>query len=39
MLKQFKFTIDGVVSIHDITLQDAERAYRNDPNVGCYLSR
>jgi hypothetical protein len=37
MLKQFKFTIDGIVSIHDITLQDAKQAYRDDPNVGCYL--
>ena len=37
MLKQFKFTIEGVVSVRDITPQDAERAYRGDPNVGCYL--
>jgi|GEM_PF-6982151 len=37
MLKQFKFIIEGVVSVRDITLQDAERAYRGDPNVDCYL--
>lgn len=37
MLKQFKFTLDCIVSIQDITRQDAERAYRDDPNVGCYL--
>jgi hypothetical protein len=37
MLKQFKFTIEYIVSVNDITLQDAERAYQNDPNVGCYL--
>lgn len=37
MLKQLKFTVDCVVSIHDITWQDAERAYRDDPDVGCYL--
>ena len=37
MLKQFKFTIDYIVSINDITQRDAERAYRNDPNIGCYL--
>jgi hypothetical protein len=37
MLKQLKFTIDCVISIHDIQRQDAERAYRDDPNVGCYL--
>jgi hypothetical protein len=37
MLKQFKFTLDCVVSIHDITRQDAENAYRGDANVGCYL--
>ena len=37
MLKHFKFTIDCVVSIRDITQQDAEQAYRDDPNVGCYL--
>lgn len=37
MLKQFKFIIECVVSIHDVTRQDAERAYRGDPNVGSYL--
>lgn len=37
MLKQFKFTVDCIVSVHDITRQDAERVYRGDPNVGCYL--
>jgi hypothetical protein len=37
MLKQFKFTVDWVITIRDITWQDAERAYRDDPNVGCYL--
>lgn len=37
MLKQFKFSVDCTVSIHDITLQDAERAYRGDPNVGSYI--
>ncbi|HEY0322025.1 MAG TPA: hypothetical protein VGC66_13785 [Pyrinomonadaceae bacterium] len=37
MLKQFKFTLDCIVSIHDITTQDAERAYQDDPNIGCYL--
>ena len=37
MLRQFKFTVECVVSIRDITLRDAERAYRGDPNVGCYL--
>lgn len=37
MLKQLKFTVDCIVSIHEITLQDAERAYRGDPNVDCYL--
>jgi hypothetical protein len=37
MLKQFKFTVDCIVSIRDITWQDAEQAYRDDPNVGCYL--
>jgi len=37
MLKQFKFTIDCIVSVCDITQQDAELVYRNDPNVGCYL--
>jgi hypothetical protein len=37
MLKQFKFTIGGVISIRDITPEGAERAYRDDPNVGCYL--
>jgi hypothetical protein len=37
MLKQFKFTVECVVSIRDITLRDAEQAYRGDPNVGCYL--
>lgn len=37
MLKQLKFTIDCVISIHDIRRQDAERAYKDDPNVGCYL--
>lgn len=37
MLKQFKFTIDCIVSVNDITRQVAKRAYRNDPNVGCYL--
>ena len=37
MLKQFQFTIAGVVSIRDITPEDAERAYRSDPNVGSYL--
>jgi hypothetical protein len=38
MLRRFKFTLDCVVSIHDITNQDAENAYRNDPNVACYLA-
>lgn len=37
MLKQFRFTVDCLISIHDITRQDAERAYQNDPDVGCYL--
>ena len=37
MLKQFKFTIAGVVSVRDITPEDAERAYHGDPNVGSYL--
>jgi hypothetical protein len=37
MIKQFKFTIACMVSVRDIARQDAERAYRNDPNVGCYL--
>lgn len=37
MLKQFKFTIGGVVSARDITPQDAERDYRGDPNVDSYL--
>ena len=37
MLKQFKFTIGGVVSVRDITSEDAELAYRSDPNVGSYL--
>jgi hypothetical protein len=37
MLKQLKFTIDCIISIHDITQQDAIQAYKNDPNVGCYL--
>lgn len=37
MTKQFKFTIACMVSIRDITRQDAERAYSDDPNVGCYL--
>lgn len=37
MLKQFKFTIAGVVSVRDITTEDAESAYRGDPNVGSYL--
>lgn len=37
MLKQFMFTIGGVVSVSEITLEDAERAYRGDPNVGCFL--
>lgn len=37
MLKQFNFTLECTVSIRDITLEDAERAYRGDPNVGCYL--
>lgn len=37
MIKQFKFTIACMVSVRDVARQDAERAYRNDPNVGCYL--
>lgn len=37
MLKQFKFTVDCIVSIHDIKQQDAEQAYRGDPDVSCYL--
>jgi hypothetical protein len=37
MLKQFKFTVECAISIRDITLQDAIKAYSNDPNVGCYL--
>lgn len=37
MLKQFQFTIVGIVSIRDITPEDADRAYRGDPNVGPYL--
>lgn len=37
MLKRFQFTIAGVVSVRDITSEDAERAYRSDPNVGSYL--
>lgn len=37
MLKQIRFTLSCVISINDITHQDAERAYRGDPNVGCYL--
>ncbi|HEX8162907.1 MAG TPA: hypothetical protein VF538_13640 [Pyrinomonadaceae bacterium] len=37
MLKQFRFTVDCVITIRDITREDAERAYRDDPNVGCYL--
>jgi hypothetical protein len=38
MLKQFKFTIDCLVTVRDITEQDAERAYRDDPHVGHYLA-
>jgi hypothetical protein len=38
MLKQFKCTINCIVTIHDITEQDAERVYRDDPNVGHYLA-
>ena len=37
MLKQFKFSLDCVISVRDITRQDAEQAYQGDPNVGCYL--
>ena len=37
MFKQFQFTIGGVVSVRDITPEDAEQAYRDDPNVGSYL--
>lgn len=38
MLKQFKFTVDCLVTVRDITEQDAERAYRDDPHVGHYLA-